>query len=114
MKDPDHAKHAMHAAMGMIESLGTLQAQFEAKGWPKIEIGIDINSGVMTVGIMGSEFRMAYTVTGDAVNLGSRLESLTKNYGVYIIMSEFTKHKVPEYAYRELDIVCVKGKMNRW
>lgn len=110
LKDPDHVKHAMHAAIGMIENLGTLLAQFEAKGWPKIEIGIGINSGVMTVGNMGSEFRMAYTVMGDAVNLGSRFESLTKNYGVYIIMSEFTKDKVPEYAYRELDIVRVKGK----
>jgi adenylate cyclase len=110
LKDPDHARHAMHAAMGMIESLGTLQAQFEAKGWPKIEIGIGLNSGAMTVGNMGSEFRMAYTVMGDAVNLGSRLESLTKNYGVHIIVSESTKDKVPEYAYRELDIVRVKGK----
>ncbi len=110
LSDPDHAKHAMHAAMGMIDSLGTLQAQFEAKGWPKIEIGVGLNSGVMTVGNMGSEFRMAYTVMGDAVNLGSRLESLTKAYGVHIIVSEFTKDKVPEYVYRELDVVRVKGK----
>lgn len=75
-----------------------------------MKIGIGLNSGVMTVGNMGSEFRMAYTVMGDAVNLGSRLESLTKNYGVHIIVSEFTKDKVPEYTYRELDIVRVKGK----
>ncbi len=56
LHDPDHAKHAMHAAMGMIEGLSTLQTQFEAKGWPRIEIGIGLNSGVMTVGNMGSEF----------------------------------------------------------
>ena len=110
LKDPDHAGHAMRAAMGMIDGLGTLQAQFEAKGWPKIEIGVGLNSGMMTVGNMGSEFRMAYTVMGDAVNLGSRLESLTKNYGVHIIVSEFTKDKAPEYVYRELDVVRVKGK----
>lgn len=108
--DKDHAKHALQAAIGMIESLGTLQEQFRAKGWPAINIGVGLNSGDMTVGNMGSEFRMAYTVMGDAVNLGSRLESLTKSYGVHIIVSEFTKDKVPEYAYRELDIVRVKGK----
>jgi len=96
--------------MGMLNSLEELQKQFVAKGWPEIKIGVGLNTGMMTVGNMGSEFRMAYTVMGDAVNLGSRLESLTKNYGVYIIVSEFTKEKVPEYLYRELDIVRVKGK----
>jgi adenylate cyclase len=69
-----------------------------------------LNTGVMTVGNMGSTFRMAYTVMGDAVNLGSRLESITKQYGVYIIVSEFTKAKVPDFVYRELDKIRVKGK----
>ena len=110
LPDTQHAKHAMQAAMGMIESLKDLQAKFAAKNWPEIKIGVGLNTGDMTVGNMGSTFRMAYTVMGDAVNLGSRLESLTKNYGVYIIVSEFTKSQVPEYLYRELDIVKVKGK----
>lgn len=110
LADNLHARHALDAAMGMLKSLEILQQEFKAKGWPEIKIGVGLNTGMMTVGNMGSEFRMAYTVMGDAVNLGSRLESLTKNYGVYIIVSEFTKEKVPEYLYRELDIVRVKGK----
>lgn len=110
LSDAQHARRALDAAMDMIKSLEKLDAEFKAKGWPEIKIGVGLNTGIMTVGNMGSEFRMAYTVMGDAVNLGSRLESLTKKYGVYIIVSQFTKEKVPEYLYRELDIVRVKGK----
>lgn len=110
LHDPGHATHALQAAMEMVQRLGDLQAQFKAKGWPEINIGIGLNTGVMTVGNMGSEFRMAYTVMGDAVNLGSRLEGLTKNYGVQIIVSETTREKAPNFVYRELDMVRVKGK----
>lgn len=108
--DHEHAKHALNAAMQMIQALDKLQKTFVEKGWPPINIGVGLNTGLMTVGNMGSEFRMAYTVMGDAVNLGSRLESLTKNYGVHVIVSEFIKDQVPEYTYRELDMVRVKGK----
>lgn len=108
--DPEHARHALLAALDMMEALKKLQADFVAKGWPPINIGIGLNSGTMTVGNMGSEFRMAYTVMGDAVNLGSRLEGLTKEYGVNIIVSEFTKHELPDFVFRELDCVRVKGK----
>lgn len=108
--DPDHARHALLAALGMIEELKDLQEAFKAKGWPPINIGVGLNTGMMTVGNMGSEFRMAYTVMGDAVNLGSRLESLTKQYGVHIIVSEFTRAKLPDFLFRELDRVRVKGK----
>jgi len=87
-----------------------LQVKFEAKGWPPINIGVGLNTGMMTVGNMGSEFRMAYTVMGDAVNLGSRLEGLTKQYGVHIIVSEFTREQLPDFLFRELDCVRVKGK----
>lgn len=108
--DPDHPRHALLAALGMMEELKKLRESFKAKGWPPIDIGIGINTGVMTVGNMGSEFRMAYTVMGDAVNLGSRLEGLTKQYGAHIIVSEFTQQKLPDFLFRELDRVRVKGK----
>jgi len=110
LADADHAKHALEAAMAMIESLHALQTQFQARGWPPINVGVGLNTGEMIVGNMGSEFRMAYTVMGDAVNLGSRLEGLTKEYGVHIIVSEFTQTQVPDYLFRELDHVRVKGK----
>ena len=110
LHDDHHARNALKAGMEMLQSLEELQKQFAEKGWPPINIGVGLNTGMMTVGNMGSEFRMAYTVMGDAVKLGSRLESLTKNYGVSIIVSEFTKNEVPEFIYRELDIVKVKGK----
>ena len=110
MSDSEHARHALYAAMDMMEELKVMQADFKSRGWPKVNIGIGINTGNMNVGNMGSEFRMAYTVLGDAVNLGSRLEGLTKNYGVNIIVSESTKTCIPEYVFRELDLVRVKGK----
>ena len=108
--DKQHARHALDAAMQMVEALPGINEKFEQRGWPAINIGVGLNTGTMSVGNMGSEFRMAYTVMGDAVNLGSRLEGLTKQYGVNIIVSEFTRAAVPEYAYRELDRVRVKGK----
>jgi adenylate cyclase len=110
LPDEQHARHALLAAIDMITRLDALQDQFKAKGWPPIKIGIGLNTGEMTVGNMGSEFRLAYTVMGDAVNLGSRLEGLTKEYGVQIIVSEHTRAAVPDFVFRELDWVRVKGK----
>ncbi len=108
--DNQHATHAVQAALAMTDGLARLQDEFAAQGWPAIRIGIGLNSGDMVVGNMGSTFRMAYTVLGDAVNLGSRLEALTKYYAVSIIVSEDTKVLAPDFVYRELDRVRVKGR----
>lgn len=110
LRDTHHAARAVGAGIDMIKALGNLNEEFKKKGWPHISIGIGINTGPMNVGNMGSEFRQAYTVMGDAVNLGSRLEGLTKSYGVAFIVSEFTRWAAPEFFYRELDRVRVKGK----
>jgi len=108
--DPDHASHAVQTALEMVRRAEQLSAEFTAKGLPTISIGVGLNTGQMSVGNMGSEFRMAYTVLGDAVNLGSRLEGLTKEYGVSIIVSDSTRKAAPGFVYRELDLVQVKGK----
>ena len=108
--DYDHARHAVEAAMEMVAVVRELGPTFVARGWPEIRIGVGLNTGEMSVGNMGSEFRLAYTVLGDAVNLGSRLEGQTKNYGVDLIISERTREAVPEYECVELDRIRVKGK----
>ncbi len=110
LEDSTHAFHALQAALEFPQALSRLDAAFEARGWPRLQIGVGLNSGQMTVGNMGSEFRVAYTVLGDAVNLGSRLEGLTKEYGVAVICSETTRAGAPEWTFRELDLVKVKGK----
>ena len=110
LEDDQHALHALNAAIGIVERMKSLRQEFSEKQWPEIYVGVGVNTGHMNVGNKGSEFRVDYTILGDAVNLGSRLEGLTKIYGVDIITSEFTRHAVPEYEYRELDKVRVKGK----
>ena len=110
LHDAQHARHAVMAGMEMHRILENLQPHFEAKGWPPIHIGVGVNSGRMSVGNMGSEVRVAYTVMGDAVNLASRLEGLTRHYGVRMIVGELTRAEVPEVTFRELDRVKVKGK----
>jgi len=108
--DPQHARNAMLAALEMQKTLAELQPHFRQRGWPEINIGIGINTGKVSVGNMGSEVRVAYTVMGDAVNLASRLEGITKQYGVVAIVGENTCRAVPDFVCRELDWVRVKGK----
>ena len=110
LRDDEHARHALLTAFDMIAAVKTLDEPFSKKGWPAIRVGVGIASGDMNVGNMGSEFRIAYTVMGDTVNLGSRLEGLTKQYGVDIIVNARTAGLVPDFTFRELDLVRVKGK----
>lgn len=106
----DHASRAVATSLLMQASAARLNEDFQRRGWPPLAIGIGINSGLMHVGDMGSAIRRAYTVMGDAVNLGSRLEGITKVYGVGIAVGEATRLAAPEFVYRELDLVRVKGK----
>lgn len=110
MKDKKHAQHALSAAVEMQTAVNKLHQIFAEKNWPEINIGIGLNTGVMSVGDMGSKFRRNYTVLGDAVNLASRVESLSKYYGVKIIVTENTQHNQKIFLFRQLDRVRVKGK----
>src|SRR5262249_31741113 len=107
----DHAARALRAAIGMHEALEAMRPGFERLGLA-IDIGVGVNTGEMAVGNMGSIERFNYTVLGDAVNLGSRLEGLTKAYGVFCIVGQDTRQAVGdgEFVFRELDLVQVKGK----
>ncbi len=110
LADPAHARNGILAGLEMHEILKKLKPEFQSRGWPEIRIGVGLNTGRMSVGNMGSKLRTAYTVMGDAVNLASRLEGITKEYGADIIVGEGTKNAVPDVVFRELDRVRVKGK----
>lgn len=111
VKNDDHAYFACLAAIIQLEELKVMQDRWAANGIPVIDIGIGLNTGDAVVGNMGSSHRMDYTVMGDTINLGSRLEGTNKSYGTHIIISEFTYAKVKDRIYaRELDDIKVKGK----
>ena len=107
---PQHAELAVKSATEMSRAVHEINAEHRAKGIPEIGVGIGINTGTMCVGDMGSDIRRSYTVIGDAVNLGSRLEGLSKVYGVDIVVSESSRAQAREFAWQELDRVRVKGK----
>jgi adenylate cyclase len=111
LDDPNHAEHAVDAALEMIRELNRLNEKWTAEGRPALDIGIGISTGPMIAGNIGSEAIMSYTVIGDSVNLGARLESLNKEYGTRIIISEATRDALPgRYLFRPLGDVVVKGK----
>ena len=105
-----HAAQAVEAALLMVEAMEPINRERLAAGQPGIGLGIGLNTGVMSVGDMGSDVRRSYTVIGDAVNLGSRLEALSRVYGVDIVASATTSQQAPEVVWQWLDRVRVKGK----
>lgn len=110
VSNAQHARDGVLAALAMQSTLAELNAILETHGWPSVRIGVGVNTGRMSVGNMGSEFRMAYTVMGDAVNLASRLEGLTKQYGVGVLVGEATRAACPDLSFMLIDRVRVKGK----
>ena len=111
---PDHANKAVITAMEILDAGKELQKELEEKGLPTIGVGIGINTGECIVGNMGSESRFDYSVIGDAVNLGARLEGQTRNYdGVDLLLSSYTYQAGLSTAVREIDRIQVKGKQEK-
>ncbi len=116
LDDAEHAAHACQSALAMFTFLPDLNKAIEAEAvaegrqFHPIKIGAGINTGECVVGNMGSEKRFDYSVLGDAVNLASRLEGQSKNYGVNIVIGEETHREASEFATIELDLIAVKGK----
>src|ERR1700722_1753604 len=110
---PDHAAKCCDAAVEMLSKLTDLQKDWRARGYPHLDIGIGINTGIASVGNMGSALRHGYTAMGDSVNLASRLEGLNKEYGTRIVISESTRREIrsDKLIFRELDLIRVKGKL---
>ena len=109
---PQHARLAVDAAVAMTAAMRQFNAERAARGQPPLGVGIGLNTGLMSVGNMGSDLRRAYTVVGDAVNLAARLESLSRVYQVDIVASRATVEQAGAggYVWQELDRVRVKGK----
>jgi adenylate cyclase len=111
LEDPDHVLHAMQTALELQERTLKVSAHWEQRLGAPIRSGIGINTGEAVVGTMGSRQRLEYTAIGDTINLGSRLEALTKEYGVAIVISEFTRRRLgADFLTRELDQVTVRGR----
>jgi adenylate cyclase len=111
MDQADHARRACLTALDMVAALATLRPVFAARGWSHLDLGVGINTGRMVVGNMGSKDRLIYTAVGDPVNVAARLEGLSKEYGVHVVVGEATVAAAPQgFVYRFLDLVAVKGR----
>jgi adenylate cyclase len=112
-ENSEHALQACIAALEMMKRVRALQKKWVEEGKPPLDIGIGLNSGVASVGNMGSALHYGYTALGDAVNLSSRLEGLNKDYGTHIIVNESTYAAAKDsgFLFRELDLIRVKGKL---
>jgi adenylate cyclase len=110
LDDPDHAKNAVAAAQGMRRRLVELNDAWAAEGRRSLHVGIGVNTGECSVGNFGSNQRFNYSLLGDPVNLSSRLEGLTKLYGVDLIIGEESAKRLDDPGLLELDLVAVKGK----
>ena len=114
LDDPDHHVHAARAALAMQVELKRLNRRMIERGdgsWPgEVKIGIGLNSGLCCVGNIGSERRLSYSLIGDPVNLASRLEGLSKLYGVDIVIGADMRRHVPGFAILPLDCVRVMGR----
>lgn len=108
--DPAHADHAVAAALAMQREVERLSASFVVRGLPPLAVGIGINTGIVRVGNMGSMLRRTYTVIGDAVNLASRMESLTRRHEVPIIVGEATARQCRLQRFRELGRTEIAGR----
>ena len=111
LDDKNHAANSIHGAIGMQAAITELSKELVSKHMPEMKMGVGINTGTACVGNMGSNIRLSYTVMGDTVNLASRLEGITKQYGVSIIVGERTYELTNEiFIFRPVDAVKVKGK----
>lgn len=110
MTDEEHAYHAIMASISVIRKLPEINEKMIALNLPAVSIGIGLATGLMNVGDMGSEFRRAYTVLGDTVNLASRLQDLTKFYRISILVSDGTRAGQEQFVWRPVDKITVKGR----
>ena len=112
-EEPGHATRGCNTALKMMDRVREMQKKWESEGKPRLDIGIGLNTGVASVGNMGSSLRYGYTALGDSVNLSSRLEGLNKDYGTHILANEttFAAANGDGFVFRELDLIRVKGKL---